>query len=94
MGSLLKILTSFAAAIALAAISASAYAQTFTLDYNDQVTGTFTSLHLSGSLTYTLANGVYILTAEGFNVTGASGTQYFQDEPSPLSYGNGGAGFL
>jgi hypothetical protein len=110
----LKILTSLAAAIALASIWASAAAQTYTLDYNDQVSGTFTNLppgwtstqpytqplptsafqgSLSGSLTYTLSNGTYILTAEGFNVTGASGTQYFQDDPYPLSYGNGGPNF-
>jgi hypothetical protein len=41
----LKISTSAAAAIALASISASAYAQTFTLDYqNNLVSGTYTSL--------------------------------------------------
>ncbi len=114
VGDVLKRSTRLAAAAALTWISASAYAQTFTLDYVNQVSGTFTNLppgwtstqplsqplptstfdgSLSGSVTYTLSNGIYILTAEEFNVTGASGTQYFQDEPSPLSYGNGGPDF-
>lgn len=110
----MKISTGLAATIALASISASAYAQTVTLDYIDQVSGTFTSLpsgwtsteplaqplptstfdgSLSGSLTYTLSNGVYVLTADGFNVTGASGPQGFGSGPSTFSYGSGGPNF-
>jgi hypothetical protein len=106
----MKVSKSLAAAIALASISASAYAQTVTLDYSDQVSGTFTSLpqgwpdfqplptstfdgSLSGSITYTLSNNIYVLTAEGFNITGASGTQFFDNEPFPFSYGSGGPNF-
>ena len=106
----MKTSTSLAAAIALATISASAYAQTVTLDYQDQVSGTFTTLpqgwpefqplptstfngSLSGSITYTLSNNLYVLTAEGFDITGASGTQSFFNGPLPFSYGSGGPNF-
>jgi hypothetical protein len=108
----LKISKGLAAAIALASISTSANSQSVTLDYNDQVSASITSLpsgltsleplaqplptttfdgSLSGSLTYTVSNGVYVLTAEGFNVTGASGTQSLDlvgVGPDPFSYGS------
>jgi hypothetical protein len=106
----LNTLTSLAAAIALASICASASAQTFTLDYDDPVSGTFTSLPqgwpetqplptrtfdgtLSGSISYTLSNNLYVLTAEGFTIAGASGVQAFENEPFPFSNGNGGPDF-
>jgi hypothetical protein len=106
----LKISASLATVIAIASLSASADAQTVTLDYQNQVGGTFTSLpqgwtstqplptstfegSLSGSLTYTLFDSTYSLTAEGFSITGASGTQFFDNEPFPFSSGNGGPDF-
>jgi hypothetical protein len=113
-GNLLKISTTLAAAAALASITASAYAQTVTLDYIDPISGTFTTLpagwtspeplaqplpttafdgSLSGSVTYTLSNGVYVLTADAFNVTGATVPQGFGSGASTFSYGNGGPDF-
>jgi hypothetical protein len=77
-GGLLKISTSWAAAIVLTSISASAFAQTITLDYqNNLVSGTYTSLPpgLTSTLEYgqTFPEAAFTGSLSGFITYSTSG---------------------